>query len=147
MLFISKPILVINKPPYEVHETGWGEFEITLKIFFNDPNEKPVGSFEKFNLLSVYFVNLFALSQIHTHTHTQLTIFHLLKLFSVDPEVQAGSKNLVNEYYDEIIFHEPSSFFYQMLTSTKALSPGSKKHETDCKFSSFFSCLKVRKES
>jgi YEATS domain-containing protein 4 len=49
MLFISKPILVINKPPYEVHETGWGEFEITLKIFFNDPNEKPVSSFEKFN--------------------------------------------------------------------------------------------------
>lgn len=33
---------VLNKPPYEISETGWGEFEITVKIFFVDPNEKPV---------------------------------------------------------------------------------------------------------
>ena len=36
---------VLNKPPYEVHETGWGEFEITVKIYFTDPNEKPVCHF------------------------------------------------------------------------------------------------------
>ena len=33
---------VIVKPPYEVTETGWGEFEVVIKIFFNDPNERPV---------------------------------------------------------------------------------------------------------
>jgi len=33
---------VVVKPPYEVTETGWGEFEVIIKIFFNDPNEKPV---------------------------------------------------------------------------------------------------------
>ena len=34
--------LVVTKPPYEITETGWGEFEIVIKIFFNDPNERPV---------------------------------------------------------------------------------------------------------
>ena len=33
---------VITKPPYEVTETGWGEFEIVIKIYFQDPNERPV---------------------------------------------------------------------------------------------------------
>lgn len=33
---------IIVKPPYEISETGWGEFEIVIKIHFIDPNEKPV---------------------------------------------------------------------------------------------------------
>jgi len=33
---------VLTKPPYEVTETGWGEFEIVIKIYFQDPNERPV---------------------------------------------------------------------------------------------------------
>ena len=32
----------MTKPPYEVTETGWGEFEIVIKIYFNDANERPV---------------------------------------------------------------------------------------------------------
>lgn len=35
-------ISVLVKPPYEVTETGWGEFEVVIKIYFNDPNERPV---------------------------------------------------------------------------------------------------------
>jgi transcription initiation factor IIF auxiliary subunit len=35
-------VAVITKPPYEVNESGWGEFEITIKIFFMDPQERPV---------------------------------------------------------------------------------------------------------
>ena len=37
-------ILVVTKPPYEITETGWGEFEIIIKIFFIDPNERPVSN-------------------------------------------------------------------------------------------------------
>lgn len=33
---------IVAKPPYEVTETGWGEFEIIIKIFFQCSNEKPV---------------------------------------------------------------------------------------------------------
>lgn len=35
---------VVTKPPYEITETGWGEFEIIIKIFFIDPNERPVSN-------------------------------------------------------------------------------------------------------
>ena len=32
----------MSKPPYEVSESGWGEFEIQIRIYFNDLTEKPV---------------------------------------------------------------------------------------------------------
>lgn len=38
------PPAVVTKPPYEITETGWGEFEIIIKIFFIDPNERPVST-------------------------------------------------------------------------------------------------------
>ncbi|CAF3697889.1 unnamed protein product [Rotaria sordida] len=66
-------IRVINQPPFEIEETGWGEFETQIIIFFSDPNEKPV------------------------------IIYYHLKLFSNDPEVVSGKKPLVNEYYDELL--------------------------------------------
>lgn len=40
-LFFSL-LSVVTNPPYEITETGWGEFEIIIKIFFIDPNERPV---------------------------------------------------------------------------------------------------------
>ncbi len=64
-----------------------------------------------------------------------MTIFHLLKLFSTDPDVQTGKKKLVNEYYDECVFYEPSQLFHQLLTTTKQLTSGVYKHDTDCKWS------------
>jgi len=41
---ICNPLLisVVLQPPYEVMETGWGEFEVIIKIYFNDPTERPV---------------------------------------------------------------------------------------------------------
>ncbi|XP_054574839.1 YEATS domain-containing protein 4 isoform X2 [Eptesicus fuscus] len=38
----GNPLRVVTKPPYEITETGWGEFEIIIKIFFIDPNERPI---------------------------------------------------------------------------------------------------------
>lgn len=32
----------VTKPPYEITETGWGEFEIIIKIYFIDSAERPV---------------------------------------------------------------------------------------------------------
>ena len=37
---------VVSKPPYEVTETGWGEFEVVVKIYFEDPNERAVRHLE-----------------------------------------------------------------------------------------------------
>lgn len=87
------PIRVVNKPPYELNETGWGEFEIAIKIFFLDPAEKPV------------------------------TIFHLLKLFQSDPAIVAGKRNVVSEHYDELVFTDPTNTMFHLLANPKPLVP------------------------
>ncbi len=33
---------MVNQAPFEIEESGWGEFETQITIFFVDPNEKPV---------------------------------------------------------------------------------------------------------
>lgn len=33
----ENPNRIVTKPPYEVSETGWGEFEVVIKIYFHDP--------------------------------------------------------------------------------------------------------------
>jgi len=40
----SDALRTVTKPPYEVTETGWGEFEIIIKIYFVDASERPVSS-------------------------------------------------------------------------------------------------------
>ncbi|VDI61666.1 YEATS domain-containing protein 4 [Mytilus galloprovincialis] len=94
---------VITKPPYEVTETGWGEFEVVIKIYFNDPNERPV------------------------------TLYHLLKLFQSETDIMLGKKSLVVEFYDELVFQDPTVMMQNILQSLRPISMGSYKHETDCK--------------
>lgn len=59
----NNPNRIVTKPPYELTETGWGEFEIVIKIYFHDPNERPVS--EKLlpqDCRKIYFVNLITIS-------------------------------------------------------------------------------------
>uniref|UniRef100_A0A8C4R8G5 YEATS domain-containing protein 4 n=1 Tax=Eptatretus burgeri TaxID=7764 RepID=A0A8C4R8G5_EPTBU len=97
----GNPLRVVTKPPYEITETGWGEFEIIIKIFFIDPNERPV------------------------------TVYHLLKLFHNEPNIMLGKKVLVSEFYDEMIFQDPTAMMQQLLTTSRQLTLGPHKHETD----------------
>lgn len=44
-------MLDIDKPPFQVTETGWGEFDIQVKIFFvPESGEKPVTLFHRLKL-------------------------------------------------------------------------------------------------
>lgn len=101
---------VVSKPPYEVSETGWGEFEVQIKIHFHDAAaEKPV------------------------------TVYHVLKLFHAQSgEVQAtsssmvqGRKTVVSEFYDEIVFQDPTQYMHTLLTTTRPLTLSAYKHSTD----------------
>ena len=38
----NNPSRVVTKPPFELTETGWGEFELAIKIYFHDPTERHV---------------------------------------------------------------------------------------------------------
>lgn len=99
---------VISKPPYEVSETGWGEFEVQIKIHFNDGAERPI------------------------------TFYHVLKLFhstgadsNTTQALVQGRKTVVSECYDEIIFHEPTQYIHTLLTVTRPYTLNAYKHETD----------------
>ncbi|KAF4532355.1 hypothetical protein B566_EDAN003659 [Ephemera danica] len=84
----ANPSRVVVKPPFEVSETGWGEFEI-------------------------------------------VTLYHILKLFQTGPDVMLGKKTLVSEFYEEIVFQDPTALMQTLLTTTQALSIGTWKHDTD----------------
>lgn len=97
----SNPLRVVTKPPYEITETGWGEFEVVIKIFFQDQSEKPV------------------------------TLYHPLKLFQNETNIMLGKKTVVSEWYDEMIFQDPVIMMHSLLTTTRQLTLGAYKHETD----------------
>ncbi|KAF4042674.1 YEATS family [Phytophthora infestans] len=75
----------VREPPYEVTELGWGEFETRIQIYFHDPNERPI------------------------------SIIHLLVLYPPNSQPASTKKPVVSEFYDELVFNEPTEFFYKKL--------------------------------
>uniref|UniRef100_A0A1I7T514 Protein AF-9 homolog n=1 Tax=Caenorhabditis tropicalis TaxID=1561998 RepID=A0A1I7T514_9PELO len=84
---------ILEEPPYEVTETGWGEFEIQIRIYFVDSNEKPI------------------------------VAFHYLRLFQPTIELPSGSQIVCTEFYDEIIFQEPTVQMYRALQASEGRRP------------------------
>ncbi|XP_013194909.1 YEATS domain-containing protein 4 [Amyelois transitella] len=100
----TNPNRIVTKPPYELTETGWGEFEIVIKIYFHDPNERPV------------------------------TLYHILKLFQspvTDGAPPTVGRALVSESYEEIVFQEPTQLMQHLLNSVKPITNGQWTHDTD----------------
>jgi YEATS domain-containing protein 4 len=93
-----------NVPPgeaFEVHETGWGEFEINVKIFYVPESlEKPQ------------------------------TTYHQLRLHPYGSEVEKEKQKISGEIrswvYEEMVFNEPYEQFYELLTSPMDRSKGGK---------------------
>ena len=84
----------IDKPPYVISETGWGEFELQIKIHLNNESgEKP------------------------------LTLHHMLKLHPwnqnyIKNTLDEDLPPTVNSWqYDEIVFTDPYESFYNTLIS------------------------------
>eukprot|EP00049_Salpingoeca_infusionum_P008406 m.138062 g.138062 ORF g.138062 m.138062 type:complete len:230 (+) comp14007_c0_seq2:151-840(+) len=83
-------IRVVDQPPFEITEVGWGEFEVQLKLYF------------------------------HLHSLKCLTIKHLLKLFPAENTVMTPKNVLVSEVYDEIIFSNPTESLLTQLAPKTA---------------------------
>ncbi|KPI45960.1 uncharacterized protein AB675_924 [Cyphellophora attinorum] len=83
-------VRMIESPPFEVEETGWGEFEIAIKFYFApESNEKPQ------------------------------QLWHPLKLhpYVGDIERQKAERTMVSSVcYEEVLFNEPLDSFYEVLT-------------------------------
>jgi len=79
-------VRVVATPPYELTETGWGEFEIGITLHFkDDTGEKPI------------------------------ELFHPLKLYEDQAgyDRQSTKKPVVTEKYEEAVFCEPYEGFYK----------------------------------
>lgn len=93
------PIRVVEQPPYEVTEQGWGEFELGIRICFVDPLEVPVD------------------------------LVHALALYPPEGNVGLSTKKpVIKEVYDEIEFHDPTEQFYKVLKENEIVSVGSSPH-------------------
>ncbi|KAJ6032659.1 Protein AF-9 [Penicillium herquei] len=90
----AQNVRTIEAPPFEVVETGWGEFEIQIKLYFvPESNEKPQ------------------------------TLWHSLKLHPYGPDAEGMKERrevVISQNYEEIIFNEPVEPFYEVLTGGPA---------------------------
>ncbi|KAJ5661750.1 Protein AF-9 [Penicillium maclennaniae] len=86
----AQNVRTIESPPFVVEETGWGEFEIQIKLYFApESNEKPQ------------------------------TLWHSLKLHPYGPDAEGMKERrevVVSQNYEEVIFNEPVEPFYEILT-------------------------------
>lgn len=95
---------MIEGPPFEVEETGWGEFEIAIKFYFvPESTEKPQ------------------------------TIWHALKLhpYGDDIEGKKERREMVRSIcYEEVLFNEPVEQFYEILTGSGSTNKGNANTKT-----------------
>mmetsp|Transcript_9532 Transcript_9532/g.24183 ORF Transcript_9532/g.24183 Transcript_9532/m.24183 type:complete len:213 (+) Transcript_9532:264-902(+) len=87
------PNRTVDTPPYELTETGWGEFEIGVQVHFKEDALSP-----------------------------PLELYHALKLYSETDgqQNQVSKKPVVHERYDEIVFSEPPEAFHARVTGAPA---------------------------
>ncbi|RMZ82090.1 hypothetical protein DV737_g2159, partial [Chaetothyriales sp. CBS 132003] len=89
-------VRMIESPPFEVEETGWGEFEIAIKFYFvPESTEKPQ------------------------------QIWHGLKLhpYHGDIDMQKQERLMISSVcYEEVLFNEPVEHFYDTLTGGAPVS-------------------------
>lgn len=94
--FANVETVVENIAPgeaFEVHETGWGEFEINIKLYYvPESQEKP-------QVLYHYL-------QIHPYGETD-----------EQKETMRREPNVKSWKYEEQLFNEPYEHFYEILTS------------------------------
>lgn len=87
----NNPTRSIESPPFQVTETGWGEFEIGVKIYFvNEANEK------------------------------NISLYHHLRLhpygFPPDAVLTEKDRHVKSIQYDEIVFNEPTEQLFEIMT-------------------------------
>lgn len=81
--------------PFIIHETGWGEFEITIKMYYvTESGEKPQ--------------TLYHPLRLHPYGRTDAEKEQMLR--QNDGEIRAWS-------FDDQLFNEPYDAFYEILTT------------------------------
>lgn len=91
------PVRTVEEPPFEISETGWGEFEMQIKLYIvSESTEKPQ------------------------------TLYHTLKLHHFGPGAEERTDQrepVLSQNYEEIVFNEPVEQFYEYMTGGMDSSP------------------------
>jgi len=87
----DEPIREVASYPFELSESGWGEFDMMIRLVFRDPSQAP------------------------------LDIMHHLKLYPTDGSQMAIGQAVVSEFYDEIVIEQPSESMYQLVANAPEL--------------------------
>lgn len=87
---LTGPYEAIEQPPFQVTETGWGEFDISIKLFFvPEACEKPQ------------------------------TLWHSIKFYPYDEKTErdkAEGRPVQSETYTEVVWNEPTEQFFDIMT-------------------------------
>ncbi|KAL2818487.1 yeats family-domain-containing protein [Aspergillus cavernicola] len=87
----AQNVRTVEQAPFEVTESGWGEFEIQIKLYFvPESTEKPQ------------------------------TLWHSLKLHPYGPDAEGMKERrevVISQNYEEVVFNEPVEQFYDYLTA------------------------------
>jgi YEATS domain-containing protein 4 len=96
----AEPVRIVDKPPFEVTELGWGEFAAKIRVFFKDPEEQPI---DLAHTIKLYpdSMGMGAPQSAQQQQALQSTM----------------KKPVMSERYDEVVFTEPTEKFRGMLMS------------------------------
>mmetsp|Transcript_17976 Transcript_17976/g.32826 ORF Transcript_17976/g.32826 Transcript_17976/m.32826 type:complete len:208 (-) Transcript_17976:383-1006(-) len=84
----SVPKRLVEQQPFEVTESGWGEFDINITLHFSSDSEDKSFSF-----------------------------VHRLQFYEGENVQQTTKKPVINEVYEEVVFVDPCESFYKRVTS------------------------------
>ncbi|CEP63894.1 YEATS domain-containing protein YAF9 LALA0_S09e04874g [Lachancea lanzarotensis] len=91
------PVRTVDAPPFELTETGWGEFEINVKIHFVEAaGEKPISFYHHLRLHEYR-------NPLATNGATGGNI------------VSTKNADVESIFYDEVVFNEPNEDFFKVL--------------------------------
>ena len=85
--------LDVDSEPFEVTETGWGEFTVQIRIYFTDNQEK------------------------------QANCQHYLALHAPVVNYEGSIPIVIKEVYDELVFINPTNKMYDILNDTSNVKP------------------------
>jgi YEATS domain-containing protein 4 len=109
----NQPSRSIEEPPFEVTETGWGEFEISIRVFFvSQAGEK--------NILLYHHLKLHPYGQNAPAPATE----------DGAEQPKQDLKPVDSYVYDEFVFNEPTEAMFEILTSRPGALLPAKKSET-----------------
>ncbi|GAA5928725.1 hypothetical protein JCM1841_001036 [Sporobolomyces salmonicolor] len=117
----KNPLRTIEQPPFEVTETGWGEFDIVIKIFFvPEASEKPI-TFNHHLKLHPWPVDPILYAQPPLDPSG---------IPEAEPPQPVPILSPVHSWqYEEIVFSEPTETFYTtLLTNPPTPLPKTNRH-------------------